>query len=182
MVQKVSSDNIDEILDDIQNLSVCLDAIDGQNEKTALIAACASKSIPIVTCGGAAGRTDPTQIVCDDITKAKECRLLFWCRKQLRKYHGFPKGPENGVKNLHKVKKWNIVAVFSNELQKELSQEDKERASGSLRRCDGALGTACFVTGTYGFVAAGRVVDMIATDTFAVPVKPTEIFHDLKKS
>ena len=32
---------------------------------------------------------------------------------------------------------------------------------GSSFRNDGALGTACFVTGTFGFVAASRVVEMI---------------------
>ena len=46
-----------------------LDAIDGMYEKTALILAFVNLGIPIVTCGGAAGRMDPTQIVIDDITK-----------------------------------------------------------------------------------------------------------------
>merc|ERR1712194_602838 len=177
----ISVENIHPIINKLlPDLTVCLDAIDGQNEKTALIAACVSKAIPIITCGGAAGRVDPTQITCDDLTKAKEDRLLFWCRKQLRKYHGFPKGPKQGKKNTHRVKKWNILSVFSTEIQKEEINDNNIRLDvegdeiiqskdenlkrpglnvGSMRKCDGPLGTACFVTGTYGFVAAGRVVD-----------------------
>jgi len=167
---KISKDNIDSILDSLlPELTVCIDAIDGQDEKTALIAGCASRAIPIVTCGGAAGRTDPTQIICDDITKAKEDRLLFWCRKQLRKNNGFPKGPPNGKKNSHRFKKWNILSVFSMEIQKDIKETE---SVGSLRTCDGSLGTACFLTGTYGFVAASRVVDMIATNNFIIPVAP----------
>ena len=172
IVLQVSKDNADSIIENLMpNLTVCLDAIDGQNEKTALIAACVSKSIPIVTCGGAAGRSDPTKIICDDLTKVQDDRLLFKCRKQLRKFHGFPKGPQSGEKNNHRFKKWNILAVFSTELQKKVDFKN-DPGVGSMRQCDGALGTACFVTGTYGFVAASRIVDMIASNELIVPTIP----------
>jgi tRNA A37 threonylcarbamoyladenosine dehydratase len=48
-----------------------------------------------------------------------------------------------------------------------------EMVTSSFRTCDGALGTACFVTGTYGFVAASKVVEMIAMDQLVVPKKRT---------
>ena len=153
----------------LPELIVCLDAIDGQIEKTSLSAACCRRGVPIVTCGGAAGRIDPTQIVCDDLTKAADCRLLFSCRKKLRdQYNLFPKGPSSGNIKKYKPKKWNIAAVFSTEIQKSLANDDDERTS-SLRRCDGALGTACFVTGTYGFVAASQFVSMIANRKLKKP-------------
>merc|ERR1711862_887090 len=148
-------------------LTACIDAIDGRNEKTALITACVEQSVTIVTCGGAAGRVDPTKIVVDDLTKVQEDRLLFSCRKLLRQEHGFPKVPlpEKGKKC--RVKKWRIPAVHSMEVQKKPSSDEGH----SSRICDGALGTGCFVTGTYGFVAASTVIQMIVFDKLIVPKK-----------
>jgi len=153
----------------LPEVSCVVDAIDGKQEKTALISACARLRVPIVTCGGAAGRKDPTRIVCDDIIKAQEDRLLFWCRKDLRQRYGFPKGPAKFIKATYKPRKWNIFAVYSMEVQKSIKADDAAAVTSSLRTCDGALGTACFVTGTYGFVAAGKVVSMIADDQLVRP-------------
>ena len=166
----VTLDNIDQIMDKIPHDAVVLDCIDGQREKAALIVACHARQISVVTCGGAAGRTDPTQVVCADITRVNDDRLIFSTRKLLRKQYGWPKGPAQGEKNNHKVKAWNIPAVFSTELQR--TAPAPIAGASSLRQCDGPLGTACFLTGTYGFVAAGKVVDMIATDIRQAPKKP----------
>ena len=170
--KKITVDNVNDIMDSmLPKLNVCVDAIDGQVEKTALIAACCVRRIPIVTCGGAAGRTDPTQVVCDDITRAVQCRLLFRCRKNLRDDYGlFSKGPSD-PKKIHKYKarRWRIASVFSMEPQKVVSQSNSNNEVSSFRRCDGPLGTACFVTGTYGFVAASKVIEMISIQKFPIP-------------
>ena len=168
----ISVDNANDIVGSLtsRGVDVILDAIDGQHEKSALIAASCLHGMPIVTCGGAAGRIDPTQIVCDDLTKSTDCRLLFWCKKILRdKYKLFSKG--QGSKK-YRARKWRIWSVFSTELQKKVAEGDDGgdgRGRGSLRRCDGALGTSCFVTGTYGFVAASKIVSMIANDELVKP-------------
>lgn len=167
----VTLDNINDVMDMLPRDAICLDCIDGQREKAALIVGCYERGMPIVTCGGAAGRKDPTKILCGDLANVQDDRLLFSCRKLLRQKYGWPKGPQEGEKNNHKVKPWGIHAVFSNEKQKSIDQRAGGQTS-SLRRCDGALGTACFVTGTYGFVAASRAIDMIAYDKRVVPVKP----------
>lgn len=163
-------DNVDEILSYIPNITACLDAIDGASAKTALIAACVDRRIPIVTCGGAAGRKDPTRIRTQDLNRVQDDRLLGACRKNLRKYHGFSEGLPYHIKKAQKTKprKWGIQAVYSSEIPKPLPKGENDKVS-ALRRCDGALGTACFVTGSLGFVAASRVVDMIANDRFVKP-------------
>ena len=165
---QVTSENAFDVLDTLlPEVDVILDAIDGQVEKTALLAASCVKGVPIVTCGGAAGRIDPTKIVVDDLTKSADCRLLFSCKKVLRDhYRLFTKGPSTGNLKKYRPRKWNIAAVFSTEIQKKIEQ-DKD--TSSLRRCDGALGTACFVTGTFGFVAASHVVSMIVNDKLVKP-------------
>ena len=93
--------------------------------------------------------------------------MLKACKKTLRREYGFEEGKHfrsSSGKRTKPARKWNITAVYSSEPQRKVPQE-----SSSLRRCDGALGTACFVTGSFGFVAAGRIVEMIASDTMIRP-------------
>jgi tRNA A37 threonylcarbamoyladenosine dehydratase len=173
----VSMDNVDEILTSISPpVTACLDAIDGATSKTALIAACARHGIAVVTCGGSAGRTDPTQFVCEDLSRVTGDPLLSTCRKYLRRYHGFEEGTKFRGRKPHERKtprKWKINAVFSTEPQKLLPNMESDDGNdvSSLRRCDGALGTACFVTGTAGFIAAGKIIEMIANDEILIPKK-----------
>lgn len=168
----ISVDNANALVESLSSdVDVMLDCIDGQFEKTALIAAACLNNVPIVTCGGAAGRVDPTKIVCGDLSKASQCRLLFWCKKRLRdEYKLFPKGPSDPkLLKKHRVRKWKIWAVYSEEVQKTVDQSKDNSQTSSLRRCDGALGTACFVTGAYGFVAASKVISMIADQELIKP-------------
>ncbi|KAG7372849.1 thiamine biosynthesis protein ThiF [Nitzschia inconspicua] len=180
----VNADNIHDILSSQSTTppTVCLDAIDGSRSKTALLAACVEHGIPVVTCGGSAGRTDPTRFIVQDLTKVHGDPLLNACRKNLRKYHGFPPGVDikqcnsnnnNNNKKSLLPKEWNIFAVYSQEPQKVVERDDDSTSSSSLRRCDGALGTACFVTGTSGFVAAAKVVEMIAKNQLVPPINPS---------
>lgn len=169
LLSKVTIDNANTIIKSLQpQVTAVIDAIDGMYEKTSLILSCVENRIPIVTCGGAAGRMDPTKVVIDDLTKVEEDRLLFKCRKLMRQEHGFPKVaiPTKGKKE--RIRKWRIFAVYSTEVQQKVLQKEDE---SSFRTCDGALGTACFLTGTYGFVAASKVVEMIAMDELVVPKK-----------
>ena len=151
-----------------------LDAIDGKIEKAALIASCAALKIPVVTVGGSAGKTDPTCVVLQDLARVQDDRLLFACRKILRQEYGFKK--PNLMKPTRPAKKWHIMAVHSTERRKEEvdvdSAEESSQQSSSFRICDSSLGTACHVTGTFGFVAASCIVDMIANDNL---IKPNSI-------
>jgi tRNA A37 threonylcarbamoyladenosine dehydratase len=164
----VGPDNVQDILLGLSGVSACLDAIDGARGKTSLIVACADLQIPIVTCGGSAGRTDPTKFVYDDLTRVQNDKLLAACRKDLRKDYGFKAGHSFGElqRGAKAPRKWRIPAVYSTEVPKIVPQETN---GSSMRRCDGALGTACFVTGTAGFIAAGLIVDMIAKDQLKAP-------------
>lgn len=165
----VSPENVHDVIGGL-GATVLVDMIDGSKEKSALLAACADLQIPVVTCGGAAGRRDPTKIVCDDLTEVTGDKLLATCRKELRKYHGFERGlPFQEKRKIKRggTRKWNIECIFSTEPQKILPAGTD--LGSSFRRCDGALGTACFVTGAYGFATAARVVDMIAEGRVSPP-------------
>lgn len=137
-----------------------VDAIDSLTNKCRLIALCREKQIPIVTCGGAGGRRDPTQVRIADLALATHDRLLTKVRDVLRKEFGFPGG----------AKKFGVQAVYSPEAPVFPARDGgvcnrRETAADgeSLKlNCDSGFGTATFVTGAFGFAAAGLVTQHIA--------------------
>jgi tRNA A37 threonylcarbamoyladenosine dehydratase len=165
----VDSGNVHDIVDG--RWTAMLDAIDGSRGKSALLAACTDLKLPVVTCGAAAGRIDPISIRVDDLSLVEGDKLLASCRKELRKYHGFQEGLSFREKQVskRKPKKFRIAAVYSTEVQKPAPIGSTHVSS--LRICDSALGTACFVTGTIGFVAAGQVVEMISQAKLRPPMR-----------
>jgi tRNA A37 threonylcarbamoyladenosine dehydratase len=136
------------------------DAIDSPREKCLMIALCKQLGIPILVAGGAGGRRDPTQIQYADLARSKGDRLLQSVRKTLRSEHGFP----------HGGKQFGVESVFSPE-QPVFPQGDgsvcAERKPGEDLRldCRSGFGTATFVTGTFGFVAAARIVYHLTAGT-----------------
>lgn len=138
---------------------VVLDAIDGLSNKCRLLAACRDRAIPVVTCGAAGGRRDPAAIRILDLAFTEHDRLLHKVREQLRKTYGFPRGN----------KPFGIDCVFSPE-PPVFPQKDGSvcamRAAGATKEdlslnCETGLGTAAFVTGTFGLMSAGRVLEKI---------------------
>lgn len=83
-----------------------VDAIDSVRTKTALIAWCVAQKQPLITVGGAGGQLDPTRIRIDDLALTIQDPLLSKVRGQLRKQHGFARGPKARFK---------VSAVYSDE-------------------------------------------------------------------
>jgi tRNA A37 threonylcarbamoyladenosine dehydratase len=137
-----------------------VDAIDSLTNKCLLIAKCREAEIPVITCGGAGGRRDPTQARVADLAFTSHDRLLQKVREKLRKEFGFPRGE----------KKFGVPAVFSPEPPvfpdgngSVCAQRPASANGESLKlNCESGFGTATFVTGTFGFVAAAHVVQAIA--------------------
>mmetsp|Transcript_22629 Transcript_22629/g.42938 ORF Transcript_22629/g.42938 Transcript_22629/m.42938 type:complete len:385 (-) Transcript_22629:169-1323(-) len=162
----VMLDNVEEVVgNQLKKLGVdvLVDSIDGDEEKAALIAACADNGVPVVTTGSPAGKNDPTQIVCQDLTQVRGDGLLRACRDRLTKNFDFQINDEQ--------KPWNIAAVYSKQGVKEsdAAESSSDTPSFASFRNDGNLGTVCFVTGTFGFVAASRVVEMIVDENLVQP-------------
>jgi tRNA A37 threonylcarbamoyladenosine dehydratase len=133
------------------------DAIDRVSMKALLIARCRASDVPVITAGGAGGRQDPTAIEVTDLGFSSHDRLLSQVRKELRVKHGFPRGDQA----------FGVNAVFSREAQV-YAQDDGsvscERGDTSDFRidCSTGFGTASFVTGAFGLMAASRIVQRIA--------------------
>lgn len=135
-----------------------LDAIDDVTNKILLLVSCHQKKIPIVACGGAGGRRDLTSVRVGDLSQASHDRLLAEVRRRLRTEHGFPAGQaEMGLPCVYSVER--TVYPQSDGSVCELRSVAEE---GTRLNCNGGLGSATFVTGAFGFAAAGIVVQKIA--------------------
>ena len=165
----VTPSNVQDLMQHLlqhDNLYI-LDAMDTRPAKVALMAACVEHQIPILTCGGAAGKRDATQIVVHDLVEVGGDSLLRSCRTQLRQDYGFAAGvPRSSSRKQPRC--WNIPAVYSQE-QPVRIRPDERMETITRRPCEGALGTACHVTGTFGLVAAQVVVEWIVSENRLLP-------------
>jgi tRNA threonylcarbamoyladenosine dehydratase len=137
-----------------------LDAIDSPARKSLLVALCVERSIPVIASGAAAGRRDPTAVHVVDLAFSSHDRLLMYVRSILRARYGFPRGK----------KPFGVDCVLSREAivypAKGGTVCGNRPADPDLRLdCDTGFGTASFVTGTFGFVAASRIMQKITTAT-----------------
>jgi tRNA threonylcarbamoyladenosine dehydratase len=127
-----------------------VDAIDNTRAPVAMIAYCRATGTPIVTAGAAGGRIDPTAVSVDDLARTTQDSLLSRVRQQLRKFHDFPRDPK---------KKFAVRAVFSSEPMRR--SDTLSCAPGAGLSCAG-YGSAVGVTASFGFAAAGVVLNELA--------------------
>ncbi|MFM8468374.1 MAG: ThiF family adenylyltransferase [Limisphaerales bacterium] len=138
------------------DFSYVVDAIDAVANKCRLLALCRERKLPVIACGAAGGRLDATAVRVADLADVTHDRLLAEVRKRLRKEHGFPPTGES----------LGVAAVFSPEAPVTPAPADCANAGGEpdspRLNCEWGYGSATFVTGTFGFAAAGWVVKQLA--------------------
>jgi tRNA threonylcarbamoyladenosine dehydratase len=134
-----------------------VDAIDSVSNKVLLLAKCCERKIPVVSCGGAGGRRDATQVRTADLAKVTHDRLLAEVRKKLRKDFQFPAdGSPMGIECVFSAEAPVFAQPDGSVCENRAASED-----GTRLNCTGGLGSATFVTGAFGFAAAGIVVRKI---------------------
>ncbi len=145
----VSPENVAALL---PACNAVIDCIDQVKAKAALIDHCRQNSIPVITTGGAGGRTDPTRIRIDDLARTTQDALASKLRAHLRKDYGFTRDPK---------KKFGVPCVFSDEQIRRPQVDDSRPASADFCELDGSAGLACagygssvVVTAGFGFAAA----------------------------
>ena len=137
-----------------------VDCIDLMSNKALLIAECVKRGQPVLTIGSAGGKRDATRVIVSDFGGAHGDELLRQVRKKLRRDHGFAKGEGNH---------YGIPCVSSQEKQiypwADGTCSTEPEAGSNLRLdCATGFGTGVFITGTFGFVAAGEIVRRIALE------------------
>lgn len=139
-----------------------IDAIDNLTAKAHLIATCRRRGVPLVSTMGAAARLDPTRVRVDDLARTHHDPMAHHLREVLRKKHGWQFKPSRPT---------GVAAVFSDEkpvaptapgydadegFHCVCPQGENEHHSCEKRaRIDGS---AAWVTGTFGLVAASVAV------------------------
>ncbi len=148
----------DRLLAPCQPFDWVVDAVDRMAIKSLLLAKAHERGIAVLTVGGAGGRRDPTQVRCGDLGATGGDALLRQVRRELRRTYGWTKG---------RGAAFGVSAVYSAEPQI-FPQSDgtvcatKEIGENLRMDCASGYGAACFVTGAFGFAAAGEVVRRIA--------------------
>lgn len=125
-----------------------LDCIDQVKAKAALIAHCRQKKLPLVTTGGAGGRSDPTRIRIDDLSRTTQDALASKLRARLRRDYGFPREAK---------RKFGVPCVFSDEpiRRPQMLACDVDEAGLHGLSCAG-YGSSMAVTAAFGLAAAAH--------------------------
>jgi tRNA A37 threonylcarbamoyladenosine dehydratase len=152
----VTPTTLPELLD--RDFNLVLDACDAFRVKVEMTAWCRRRRLPIVVCGSAGGRTDPTRIRVRDLSRTEHDALLGLMRRKLRQEFRFPSNTE---------RYFGVPAVYS------LENVRYPQADGSVcgtrpdgtdsfkLDCGGGLGAATHVTAAFGFAAVGRALEIL---------------------
>jgi len=136
-----------------------LDTIDRNENKTLLIAECVSRGISCITVGAGGNRSDASSATIVDLAKTIHDPLLQIVRKQLRQEHGFPGGERA---------KFCVPCIYA-PLQRGARVPPAEEGACSTdsrgrKSCNDGLGSAVFVTGILGFMAAGEAIRLLGQE------------------
>ncbi|MGV8941390.1 MAG: tRNA threonylcarbamoyladenosine dehydratase [Lysobacter sp.] len=143
-----------------RDFDLVLDACDSFRSKVELIAWCRRRKLPLVVCGSAGGRTDPTLIRVRDLSRTEHDAMLALIRKKLRTEFNFPKSPQ---------RYFSVQAVYS------LENVKYPQADGSVcgvrppvagdtalkLDCGAGLGAATHVTGAFAFAMVGKALELL---------------------
>ena len=150
--------NLESLLD--RDFDLVLDACDSFRSKVEMIAWCRRRKLPVVVCGSAGGRVDPTQVRVRDLSRTEHDAMLALVRKKLRAEFNFPRNRD---------RYFGVPAVYS------LENVRYPQADGSVcglrpnmgadealkLDCGAGLGAATQVTGAFAFVMAGKALGIL---------------------
>lgn len=150
--------NADRLLAPEAGYDWLVDAVDRMSIKALILAKARQAGLRVLTVGGAGGRRDPTLVRIADLGRTGGDPLLRQVRRELRRTYQWQ--PEQDGS-------YSVPTVFSAEPQVYPHANGtvctEPEAGGNLRMdCAAGFGAACFVTGVFGFAAAGEVVRRIA--------------------
>lgn len=154
----VTPGNVESHLDD--GFDLVVDACDSLRSKIEIIAWCRRRKLPLVVSGSAGGRTDPTLVRVRDLSRTEHDAMLALVRKKLRAEFNFPRNRD---------RYFGVPAVYSLENVRYPQPDGSvcgvrpgaESEGGPKLDCDGGLGAATHVTGTFAFAMAGKAIELL---------------------
>lgn len=150
--------NLEALLD--RDFDLVLDACDSFRSKVEMIAWCRRRKLPLVVCGSAGGRVDPTQVRVRDLSRTEHDAMLALVRKKLRGEFNFPRNRD---------RYFSVPAVYSLENVRYPQADGSvcglrprlDADAGLKLDCGAGLGAATHVTGTFAFVMAGKALELL---------------------
>lgn len=139
----LTADGVATLLD--EGYDIIIDAIDTVAPKTALIAECMRRRLPIVSSMGAGGRTDPSKVELTDIWQTREDGLARAVRQRLKKM---------GLRGRLKV------AASSETPKKSALVAEKDR----LNKVS-SFGTTAIVPSIFGILLASYALERLINQT-----------------
>jgi len=158
----ISANTADAVLSDSPTL--VLDTIDTAEHKAVLLSECAQRQIPAITVGSAGDRLSPLTARVEDLSRTIHDPLLQIVRRKLRQEHNFPRSERT---------RFDIPCVYApkqrgpREREESASCEPASRTKG--RSCNAGLGSAVYMTGTIGFIAAAATIAYISRERPGFP-------------
>lgn len=140
-----------------QQFDVVIDAIDSIRFKAAMIYFCKRNKIPMITTGGAGGRTDPLAVEVADLSLTWNDALAATVRSRLRADYGYSRNPKH---------RFGVECVFSREQPVYPDNHGgvmhaRPGVAGASLDCEQGYGSVSMVTGTFGLVAASRALKRV---------------------
>lgn len=158
--------NLEPLLE--RGYDLVIDCCDAFRVKVEMIAWCRRRKLPLIVCGSAGGRVDPTLIRVRDLSRTEHDAMLALVRKKLRDEFHFPRGPKRYF-GVHAV--YSLENVRYPQADGSVCGTRPEAGEGGFKLdCGGGLGAAAHVTATFAFVAVSRAIGKLlaATNTAAV--------------
>ncbi len=157
--QYLNGDNIFDLLlaDTSPPFDCVIDAIDRIKYKALMIYFCKRNKLAVVTTGGAGGLLDPSQIEVKDLSRTWNDPLASSVRLALRQVHNFTRNPRRS---------FGVPCVYSTEQQRYPDKDgnvgyQKPGVAGLSLDCSFGYGSSVMVTGSFGFAAAAKAIELI---------------------
>jgi len=151
----------------VRDYDLVLDCCDAFRVKVEMIAWCRRRKLPLIVCGSAGGRIDPTLVRIRDLSRTEHDAMLALIRKKLREEFRFPRGPK---------RYFGVQAVYSLENVRYPQADGSvcgtrpEAGDGGFKLdCGGGLGAATHVTGTFAFAAVSRAIERLLAPRAGAP-------------
>ncbi len=149
---------LEELLD--RDYDLVLDCCDAFRVKVEMIVWCRRRKLPLIVCGSAGGRTDPTLINVRDLSRTEQDAMLALVRKKLRDEFKFPRD---------RKRYFSVPAVYSLENVR-YPQADgsvcgtRPAAADSMKLdCGAGLGAAMHVTAAFAMAAVAKSLTKLLT-------------------
>jgi tRNA A37 threonylcarbamoyladenosine dehydratase len=136
------------------------DACDALKIKVLTVVFCRRRKIPVIVCGSAGGRTDPTRIIVRDLSKTEHDVMLGLVRKKLRDDYGYTRNPKRyfGVQSVYSLENVRYPQPDGTVCG---DRPPLDPAASLRLDCGTGLGAAMHVTCAFAMAAVSRIMERL---------------------